>query len=113
MKGDGLDNLSDNDILARRADVMREVTKIRIQVATQQQEDTSKVGRLRKDLARLNTELRAREIKQGLAKGMLTGRASVMVEGDDEVPGDDSVKGKKSRFGLGFFKDAVCGKRSE
>lgn len=111
MKLEGLDKLSDDDIITRRAEFMRDLVAYRMQLRMQQLEDTSKIRKTRKALARLNTELRARELAKGLPKGSLLGRSTV--QAPVETTGEGEAQGKRSRFGLGFIKDALLGKRSE
>ena len=44
------------------ADSKRELFNLRFQLATGQLENTSRIKQVKKDIARLNTEIRAREI---------------------------------------------------
>ncbi len=112
MKLENLHTLSDEDIITRRAEYMRELVGLRMQLRLQQLEDNSRIRKTRKALARLNTELRAREIAKKLPKGALLGRASVRL--DAGVPEEqDKAKGKRSRFGLGVLKEALLGKPTE
>ena len=51
------------DEIARRLDeVYHELFNLRLQVFTGQQKNTARLGQLRRDVARLKTELRAREL---------------------------------------------------
>ncbi len=112
MKTESLDKLSDDDIITRRAELMRELMAHRIQLRMQQLEDNSKIKKTRRALARMNTELRKREIAQGLPKSALLGRTTVRPQ-DVSDSGEGVQTGRRSRFGLGFLKDALLGKRSE
>jgi large subunit ribosomal protein L29 len=54
--------LSDDEIVRRLAESKDEVLNLRFQLATGQQDNTSRIGSVKKDIARLNTVLRQREI---------------------------------------------------
>jgi large subunit ribosomal protein L29 len=54
--------LADDEIVRRLAEAKDEILKLRFQLATGQQENTSRIGAVKKDIARLNTVLRQREI---------------------------------------------------
>jgi large subunit ribosomal protein L29 len=54
--------LNDDEIVSRLAEAKDEILKLRFQLATGQQENTSRIGAVKKDIARLNTVLRQREI---------------------------------------------------
>lgn len=47
------------------ADAKRELFNLRFQLATGQLENTTRMKLVKKDIARINTEIRAREIAQG------------------------------------------------
>jgi large subunit ribosomal protein L29 len=55
-------DLSDAELVARLGEVKQELFDLRFQHATGQLDDTAKLGRVRKDVARVNTEIREREI---------------------------------------------------
>ena len=55
-------DLDDTELLTRLDEAKEELFNLRFQVATGQQENTARLGQVRKDIARLLTELRAREI---------------------------------------------------
>ncbi len=112
MKIEGLNRLSDNDIITKRAELMRELMALQIQLRMQQLENTSKIKKTRRAVARLNTELRAREIAQNLPKGTLLGRS--VAKAHDEATGAEAEgTGKRSRFGFGLLKDALLGRKSD
>jgi large subunit ribosomal protein L29 len=54
--------LNDDEIVRRLAEAKDEVLKLRFQLATGQQENTARISAVKKDIARLNTVLRQREI---------------------------------------------------
>jgi len=53
---------SDAELLSALTDVKEEMFKMRFQHATGQLEDTSKMSSLKKQVARIHTEIRSREI---------------------------------------------------
>ena len=55
-------DLADDEIVRKLAESKDEILKLRFQLATGQQENTSRIGAVKKDIARLNTVLRQREI---------------------------------------------------
>jgi len=57
-----LRELSDSDLVDRLAEVRQELFNLRFSHVTGQLDDTSRLGALRKDVARINTLLREREI---------------------------------------------------
>jgi large subunit ribosomal protein L29 len=54
--------LGDDEIVRKLAESKDEILKLRFQLATGQQENTSRIGAVKRDIARLNTVLRQREI---------------------------------------------------
>jgi large subunit ribosomal protein L29 len=61
-KDASLPELNDDEIVRRLAEAKDEILKLRFQLATGQQENTARIGAVKKDIARLNTILRQREI---------------------------------------------------
>ena len=57
-----LRSLSDTDLVRRLAEAREELFNLRFQNATGQLDSSSRIGQVRKDIARLNTILRQREI---------------------------------------------------
>ena len=55
--------LGDTDLLERLGESKEELFNLRFQLATGQLENHARLGQVKKDLARLLTELRAREIE--------------------------------------------------
>ena len=58
-----LADLGDTDLLERLGESKEELFNLRFQLATGQLENHARLGQVKKDLARLLTELRAREIE--------------------------------------------------
>ncbi len=57
-----LRELSDDELLDRLTEVKQDVFTLRFQIATGQAENTSLLGIAKRDVARINTILREREI---------------------------------------------------
>ena len=57
-----LNTLGDTDLLERLSDAKEELFNLRFQLVTGQLENFARVGQVKKDVARMLTELRAREI---------------------------------------------------
>lgn len=55
-------DLDDGTLVDRLAEAKDELFKLRFQLATGQLSNYARLGQVRKDIARLETELRAREI---------------------------------------------------
>ncbi len=53
---------SDNELAESLDDAKRELFNLRFQLATGQLENTARIKAVRKQVARINTELRAREL---------------------------------------------------
>ena len=58
-----LRDTDDAGLVARLAEVKQELFNLRFQHVTGQQDNTARLGQVRKDVARINTELRRREIE--------------------------------------------------
>ena len=63
---------SDSAVMSELSDARRSLVQVRFALAGGRLEDSAKVGRLKRQIARLTTELRRREIAGGLRKGGLT-----------------------------------------
>ena len=61
-KKETLNTLGDTDLLERLSDAKEELFNLRFQLVTGQLENHARVGRVKKEVARVLTELRAREI---------------------------------------------------
>jgi large subunit ribosomal protein L29 len=62
-KASDLNNLGDNELLGRLAEAKEELFNLRFQNVTGQLDSSARIGVVRKDIARLNTILRQREIQ--------------------------------------------------
>ena len=65
MKASEIRELTDNELNKKRAELMEEIFNLRIQISTQQSTSFARIGQLKKDLARLLTVLREKEISTG------------------------------------------------
>ncbi len=74
MKAADVRKLSDEQLVHEELRIERAILQARFQKATGQLDDTSQSRKLRKDVARLRTEQRSREIAQGLATDTLRNR---------------------------------------
>ncbi len=64
MKPAEIRELTDEELRARAAELQEELFRLRFRGATQQLENTALLGSLRRDVARLKTILRQRELAQ-------------------------------------------------
>ena len=64
MKSSELRELSTADLNTKLDEARSELFNLRFQMATSQLENTSRIKAVKKDIARVLTELRAREINQ-------------------------------------------------
>ena len=65
MKPVEIRDLTDDEIRERMSEVREEMFRLRFRSATQQLENPMLIRSLRRDLARMNTILRERELKNG------------------------------------------------
>ena len=67
-------DLPDHDLVERLSESKQELFNLRFQHVTGQLDNSARLGQLRKDIARINTELREREITaaEALATGAST-----------------------------------------
>jgi len=86
--------LDDRELLLRKHDLVQELTAMKFNKATGQLENTAKLKQLRRDLARIKTLVREREVEQGLHKGGL--EAQVGSLRDDTGEGYSKIR---ERFG--------------
>ena len=61
MKASEIRQKTDDEILQQLADCRKEIFQLRLTVQTSELKDTARIGKLRKDIARLNTEMTARK----------------------------------------------------
>ncbi|MBR12240.1 MAG: 50S ribosomal protein L29 [Acidimicrobiaceae bacterium] len=66
-KNQSLTDLGDTDLLERLSDAKEELFNLRFQLVTGQLDNHARVGQVKKDVARMLTELRAREIDAAAA----------------------------------------------
>ena len=64
LKNSDIRTLSVEDLYARLKDSRAELFNLRFQMATSQLDNTSRVKTVKKTIARIQTEMRAREIAQ-------------------------------------------------
>ena len=62
MKSTELRELSDQELSKKLEDTRAELFNLRFQMATSQLDNTARVKQVKKEIARLQTEMRAREI---------------------------------------------------
>ena len=62
MKTTEIRELEDADVLQKLKDARAELFNLRFQLATGQLDNTGRIAIVKKDIARLHTELRAREL---------------------------------------------------
>ena len=67
LKNSDIRTLSVEDLYARLKDARAELFNLRFQMATSQLDNTSRVKVVKKQIARIQTEMRAREIAQSEA----------------------------------------------
>ncbi len=64
MKGNEVHKMSDDELVVEAAKLRNDLYDLRSQAVTEKVEDTSKFGKIRKDIARLLTEQRSRQLKK-------------------------------------------------
>jgi large subunit ribosomal protein L29 len=69
--GAQLSEMSDQDLVAKVFQIERDLVAARFKHSTNQLENTARLRNLRREIARLRTEARNREISQGLGKDAL------------------------------------------
>ena len=62
MKAAEIRELSAEDLAAKLSEARAELFNLRFQMATSQLDNTARVKQVKKDIARIQTEMRAREI---------------------------------------------------
>ena len=63
MKPAEIRELSADDLQAKLKDARQELFNLRFQMATSQLDNTARLGQVKKDIARIQTEMRARELR--------------------------------------------------
>lgn len=74
MKYAEMNALTDEKLVHREVELERQLLELSFRKRTGQLEDTSKLSKVRKDIARARTLERRREVAQGLPKDALRGR---------------------------------------
>lgn len=103
-----LSALSDEKLVHRELELERNLLDLSFRKRTGQLEDTSKLSQARKEIARVRTAERARELSQGLRKDSLrtqyrgTWRAGAAAE-----QGAEGASAKTSGASRGFLKGIV------
>lgn len=63
MKPAEIRELSAEDLQSKLKEAREELFNLRFQMATSQLDNTARVGQVKKDIARIKTEMRARELR--------------------------------------------------
>jgi large subunit ribosomal protein L29 len=63
MKADEIRDFADTELVQKLKDTRAELFNLRFQLATGQLDNTGRIAVVKKDIARLHTELRARELR--------------------------------------------------
>jgi large subunit ribosomal protein L29 len=63
MKATEIKDLADTELTQKLKDTRAELFNLRFQLATGQLDNTGRIATVKKDIARLHTELRARELR--------------------------------------------------
>lgn len=71
MQSFDLTNLTDEQLIHKGMQLEREMMNSRFRHYTQQLEDTSSLKKLRRNIARVQTAVRARELERGLRRNAL------------------------------------------
>ena len=66
MRTDEIRELTKEETLQRLDETYQELFNLRFQLATKQLSDTSRLSKVKRDIARLKTVLREREAEQGV-----------------------------------------------
>ena len=108
MRFNEIANLSDEALIHKTISLDHELVMARFRHATQQLDDTSVLAKLRKDIARLSTAAREREVAQGLPKnGLHAKHASSFSKDDGAAGGDDAAQTAEAPASGGFLKGIV------
>jgi large subunit ribosomal protein L29 len=65
MKASEIRELTDGELNKRRSELTEEIFNLRLQISTQQTTNVARLRKLKRDLARLMTVLREKEISTG------------------------------------------------
>lgn len=75
-----LRELTDDQLVERLRENERELVRLRFRHSSNQLENTASLAKVRKDIARIKTEVRTREVSGNLAKGALEARSAARAE---------------------------------
>lgn len=90
MNGSEIRELSDEALVHRELALERELVSAKFRLSMQQLEDTSVIKRLRRDIARLQTEARQREVAQGINKNGLKAMHASSYSADTQDSADQN-----------------------
>lgn len=114
MKYSDIEKLSDKDLVHHELRLERQLVETTFQLRTGQLDDTSTVGKIRKDIARARTAQRGRENSQSLGKNALRDRHRPSFEPTSAAPtpgaGESNkgfLQGIADRLGLGGGEEAT------
>lgn len=93
-----LKSMSDEQLVHQGLQFERDLMSARFRLHTQQLEDTSTLQKLRRNIARVQTQLRAREQEQGLRKNALR---------DQHAPSFSPSKGESQEESGGMLAGIV------
>ena len=65
MKANEIRELTENELNKKKTEITEEIFNLRIQVSTQQTTNFARISKLKKDLARILTVMREKEISTG------------------------------------------------
>jgi large subunit ribosomal protein L29 len=102
-------DLSDADLVHKVFQTERDLVAARFKHSMNQLENTAKLGVLRRDIARLRTEARQREVKNGLPKGRLLEMHRATFAGAAKQGSAEAPAGEKGGF-LSGIVDKLTGK---
>ena len=102
MKYTDLHALSDEQLVHKELGLERDLIEATFRHKTGQLEDSSKLGRIRKDIARVRTAERLREVAQGVARNSLRDRYRSSFR-----PGAMAAPAAQAKESAGFLKGVV------
>ena len=75
-KAKGLVDLGDTDLIEKLAEAKEELFNLRFQFATSQLENSARLKQVKKEIARMRTEMRSREIAEAEAEAQAQAEAA-------------------------------------
>lgn len=100
MSEQNLKSMDDAALISHRAEMLKSQVVKRFARMNGMLKNVQTLRAIRRDIARVNTELRQRELSRGLDKGSLTGQQPA--RGDE-----GGTRKRHSRFGLGQLDGAL------